>query len=439
MSKKLTTEEFIKRAKEVHGDKYDYSKVEYKGNHTKVCIICPEHGEFMQRASHHLNGVGCPKCVGKYKTTEEFIKRAKEVHGDKYDYSKTVYVDWDTPVTIICPEHGEFTQKVGNHLHGKGCKKCGIKKYSSKNLLSTEDFIKKARQIHGDKYDYSKVNYVNTKTPVCIICPEHGEFWQKPNKHLSAKQGCPKCAGRCETTEDFINKAKKIHGDRYDYSKVEYINNITPICIICPEHGEFWQTPGVHLLGCGCTKCVRNVYDNESFIEACKKVHDNKYDYSKVKYTQILDKICIICPEHGEFWQRANHHLRGIGCPKCSDSKLEKKMREYLTENDINFVEQKMFDWLKYKGKLRLDFFLPDYNIAIECQGGQHFVPVDFSGKGKEDAQKQFKLLQKRDKLKKKLCEEHNIKMVYVTIDDINDFDIRRYLVDFDLVEGTRI
>lgn len=373
--------------------------------------------------------------MSKKLTTEEFIRRAKKVHGDKYDYSKTIYVDWDTPVTITCPIHGDFKQKVGNHLYGKGCKQCGVKKCSTKRLLNTDEFIKKAKEIHGDKYDYSKVEYVNTQTKVCIICPEHGEFWQKPNKHLSAKQGCPKCAGVCKTTEDFICKAKKVHGERYDYSKVQYVNNVTPICIICSEHGEFWQTPAAHLSGCGCVRCVRNVYNKDVYIEMCKNVHNNKYDYSKLEYTGLLNKVCIICPEHGEFWQRANHHLHGVGCPRCFTSKMENKMREYLSDNNVKFEEQKTFDWLIYKTHLRLDFYLPEYNTAIECQGGQHFIPVDFAGKGKEWAEKQLESIRLRDEVKKKLCEEHNIKILYLTTENIDNFNICDYIK----VEGTRI
>ena len=122
-------------------------------------------------------------------TTEDFIKKAKEVHGDKYDYSKVVYKGNRTLVTIVCPIHGEFQQKPSNHLSGNGCPDC-----SGNKRLTTEDFIKKAREVHGDKYDYSKVKYVNTSTKVCIVCPEHGEFQQTPNDHLGGK-GCPNCKG----------------------------------------------------------------------------------------------------------------------------------------------------------------------------------------------------------------------------------------------------
>ena len=197
MSKK-TTEEFIHEARKKHGNKYDYSKVNYANNATKICIICPEHGEFWQEANNHLRGQGCPKCglensrEKQASTKEEFIKKAREKHGDKYDYSKVEYINAHTKVCIICPQHGEFWQLPLNHLSGRGCSKCYADK-TRKRLTSTiENFIKKAREKHGDKYDYSKVKYVNCMTKVCIICPEHGEFWQRPNSHLSG-HGCPKC------------------------------------------------------------------------------------------------------------------------------------------------------------------------------------------------------------------------------------------------------
>ncbi len=196
---KLTTEEFIKKAREVHGDKYDYSKVEYVNSTTKVCIICPKHGEFWQRPDLHLQKKGCTKCgrariaTSSSKSLEQFLQDAKKIHGTKYDYSKTVYVNWQTKVVIICPIHGEFSQSPSSHLHGNGCPKCGKERTSLR--LTNESFIKKAKEVHGFRYDYSKVEYVGNKDKVCIICREHGEFWQEARMHLSGC-GCPICSGR---------------------------------------------------------------------------------------------------------------------------------------------------------------------------------------------------------------------------------------------------
>ena len=263
MSKKLTQEEFLERVKEVHCDTYRYDKTVVKGSKIPVTITCPIHGDFEQRPGDHLRGCGCPLCgieksrKAKRNTTEEFIEKAKKVHGNKYDYSKVEYIDKLTPVIIICPKHGEFTQTPDTHLNGSGCQKCGMeksKKTAVSQKLTTEKFIEKARKIHGNKYDYSKVEYVNSHTPVKIICKIHGEFEQTPTNHLCGK-GCPICSGKNMTTEQFIKKARIIHGDRYDYSKVVYINSTTKVCIICPEHGEFWQSPNNHLDGKGCYFC----------------------------------------------------------------------------------------------------------------------------------------------------------------------------------------
>ena len=256
---KLTTEEFIKKAREVHGGKYDYSKVEYVNSTTKVCIICPIHGEFWQRPDIHLQGKGCTKCgreriaASSSKSPKQFLQDAKKVHGNKYDYSKAKYVDWQTKVVIICPVHGEFTQFPSSHLQGNGCPKCGKERTSLR--LTNESFIKKAKMVHGNRYDYSKVEYVGNKDKVCIICREHGEFWQEARMHLSGC-GCPICAGRKKMrTSDFIKKARSVHGGKYNYSKAEYKGNTEKVCIICPEHGEFWQQASNHLKGAGCPKC----------------------------------------------------------------------------------------------------------------------------------------------------------------------------------------
>ena len=423
----MTKEEFVEKARKVHGDKYDYSKVEYKNNSTKVCIICPKHGEFWQTPNHHLQGHGCKYCKNeniRKRCTHNitiFVEKARKVHGEKYDYSKVEYINSHTKVCIICPEHGEFWQTPSMHLCGNGCPKCGIEKRNKHNSLNKTQFVEKARKVHGEKYDYSKVEYVNNSTKVCIICPEHGEFWQTPNSHLRG-EGCPKCGINRRTIsqtlniEMFIKKAREIHGDKYDYSKVKYINNKTKVCIICPEHGEFWIQPNAHLNGQGCPLCgIENRTEKrrktiEMFIEQANNIHNNKYDYSKVEYVDSHTKVCIICPEHGEFWQTPGSHLNGVGCPVCKSSKLELKMLCFLNENHIKFIyqaRQMHFYWLKRQS---LDFYLPDYNIAIECQGKQHFNEGNFGSNNFD-----FEKVYENDVKKKNKCEENNVKLFYYT------------------------
>lgn len=306
-----------------------------------------------------------------------------------------------------------------------------------------EEFIQEATEKHNGKYDYSKVEYVNNYTKVCIICHKHGEFWQTPYGHLKG-QGCPTCGieNRTEkqtsTKGGFIKKANEVHDGKYDYNKVNYVNSATKVCIICSEHGEFWQTPNKHLSGSGCTKCGQ-IASNDSkrlslleFIEKARNVHGDKYDYSKVNYVNNKTKVCIICPEHGhgEFKQKPNGHLSGYGCPKCNLSHLERSVMNYLNENGITYDYQKRFKWLRRQS---LDFYLPDYNVGVECQGEQHFFPVKHFG-----GNKGFKKISGRDKRKKALCEEHGIKLLYFgNVPNYDTFlgevvhDDVQYLIDY--------
>jgi very-short-patch-repair endonuclease len=363
---------FIEKAIKKHGDKYDYSRVEYKGSHSKVWIICPEHEMFEQTPTGHLTGNGCPRCAAKYSrgkyrltTLETFLIQAFEIHQNKYDYSKVEWKNTRTKIIIICPIHGEFTQIPQNHIRLKcGCRKCGREIAKSKiNKYNTDYFIENAIKFHGDKYDYSNSQCFNATDKVEIECPVHGMFPQPANQHLQG-HGCPKCNfdqmanDRAMGKELFINKAKEKFGEKYDYSKVEYVNGQKYVCLICPIHGEFEVTPN-------------------------------------------------------------NHLSKKSGCPICNESKLERALAFILDEQNVKYERQKKFNWL---GKQSLDFYLPEFQLAIECQGKQHFDPVDFAGKGVEWANKALQDVIKRDNIKLKKCLEHNIEMIYV-IDKDEYFD----------------
>ena len=185
----------------------------------------------------------------------------------------------------------------------------------------------------------------------------------------------------------------------------------TKVCIICPEHGEFWQKLNDHTNGQGCPKCRNEAtgercrLSKEEFIKKANEIHKGKYNYDKVEYKNRMTKVCIICPEHGEFKQTPNDHIQGCGCPKCNLSHLERDVMNYLDNMGITYDYQKRFNWL---GRQSLDFYLPDYNVGIECQGRQHFFPVEYFG-----GDKGFKKTLERDKRKKALCEEHGIKLLY--------------------------
>ena len=219
--------------------------------------------------------------------------------------------------------------------------------------------------------------------------------------------------GKRLSKEEFVELANKIHKNKYDYSKVDYINKQTKICIVCPVHGEFWQSPNNHLSNNGCPKCWKErnltskLSNTEDFIKKAKAVHGDKYDYSKVNYKHSLEKICIICPKHGEFWQTPNMHLNGEGCPTCSESTLEKKVRNILDNEKIEYIPQYKTIWLN---KQSLDFYLPKYNIAIECQGIQHFKPIDYFG-----GENGYKTIVTNDLKKNNLCKKYGIKILYYT------------------------
>jgi hypothetical protein len=201
-----------------------------------------------------------------------------------------------------------------------------------------EKFIEKSMKRHGDRYDYSKVEYVDSLTKVCIVCKEHGEFWQTPQAHVRGN-GCPMCANvkRGDTfrhnRDKFVEKSTLIHHNKYDYSEVEYINAMTKVIVKCPEHGEFLITPMAHLSGQGCPKCAGRGMSTEEIIEQFKKVHGDKYDYSKVVFSKMHSKVCIICKEHGEFWQAPAKHILGQGCPKCGI--VKRSTSRTLTTSDF--------------------------------------------------------------------------------------------------------
>jgi hypothetical protein len=251
-----------------------------------------EHGFFKQRADHHLNGCGCQKCARNVEmTTEEFITKANIKHKKKYDYSETVYKNSDSEITIICPIHGPFKQTPYKHLNGQGCPKCAGKH------KTTEDFIKEAKLIHKGKYTYETSVYRGTDEELLITCPIHGPFKQTPYKHLKRKQGCPKCVGKHKTTEEFIKEAKLIHKEKYDYSLTEYIGVNYPIKVIChkqnrkgEEHGLFTISPHQHLhKKTGCPKCGCVVSKEETYLKKYLHSIDIKIEQSNRKLGFEID------------------------------------------------------------------------------------------------------------------------------------------------------
>lgn len=364
-SGKITTdveknkEIFFARVKEKYGDKFDLSKVEFKNGRTKVCIICPIHGEFYITPQCFLKyKEGCPKCGPRNKrTTEEFINEANEVHNNFYDYSKTEFKKYKEKVCIICPEHGEFWQTPGHHLSGEGCPICRYIKSSNSKRRSVEEVKECFAKVHGDEYDYSLITeYKERDEKLPIICRKHGVFYQTFSNHYNNKQGCPKCGlEKCTesqryTCEDFVNKANKVHDKKYDYSKVNYINSITKVDIICPEHGVFSQKPANHLSGQGCPKCfmekskvereildyVKSLVGDEKVIENNRKVL-NGYELDiYVPNKKFAVEVNGLIWHSEKFGTEANYHKNKTdACAKLGIDLIQIYEDEWYGKQDI--------------------------------------------------------------------------------------------------------
>jgi very-short-patch-repair endonuclease len=345
------------------------------------------------------------------------------------------------------------------------------------NKINTKTFIEKAKGIHGDKYDYSLVDYKNTHTKVKIICQKHGVFEQTPSKHYY--QNCPRCVGNVRNTiDEFVDKSKKVHGDKYDYSKVKYKNSDTRVIITCKEHGEFKQTPRHHLIGCGCPNCANNIKLTKSkFAEKSNFIHNNEYDYSLVDYKNAHTKVKIICQKHGAFEQSPMSHLKGSGCPICSGNKKlsvdefirnsiskhgekynyylvkyinnstpvkikckkhgifeqlpfnhmkgcgcprcdnfsigEEKINKILKSKNIKYETQKTFQNCRNINQLPFDFYLTEKNLCIEFDGDQHFNRFRFE---KDDDG--LNIRKKRDEIKNIYCKENKIELIRIKYTD---------------------
>lgn len=298
---------------------------------------------------------GCPKCGVK----KAYLERAKQGFLSKVDQNKFEVLEFinHRHVKVKCKVCGHIRETTANNILRFGCKSCKTKINTDKTRKSTEQFIEQARVIHGDKYDYSKVNYVQNKQPVEIICPTHGSFFQTPSKHINVKQGCPKCAGRNPTKEEFLSRAKEIHGNFYDYSQVDFINMKTPINIICPKHGLFSILPTRHIT----QKC---------------------------------------------------------GCKKCHESQGEKLVNSILEELQISFIrEVSILNPYNNDHNFRVDFYVEYKNqdYIIEYNGAQHYKPNKRMG-----GVLALKIRQQRDADLRKYCSENNIKLLEIKYDEKN-------------------
>lgn len=312
-------------------------------------------------------------------------------------------------------------------------------RYSNKDE-KTKIFIRKALRKHGDKYDYFNTVYLSFKKKTEIICRKHNTYKQPPVSHLNSS-GCKLCANENMknfvdysksskrekmNTKKFILRSKKIFGNFYNYSKTKYARMKDEIIIICPKHGEFKQIAHNHLNGNGCSECaiekakMRNLEKRiNDFIQKSKYKYHDLYDYKFVKETYINQhsKVKIICNKCGLIFKiTPSAHIQGEGCSFCNFSKGEIVIKSYLENNNIEFIQQYKFEECKDKRPLPFDFYIQQYNLCIEYDGLGHFQKVDYYGKCTNDKlQKNFKYVQKHDKIKTEYCKNNNINLLRIS------------------------
>jgi hypothetical protein len=300
----------------------------------------------------------------------------------------------------------------------------------------TKIFVEKARKVHGDKYNYSQSVYTGNKNKIKIICKEHGEFFQSPLDHYGQKKcGCRKCSGIFPMdSESFIKISNNLHKGKYDYSKVVFVHRMSPVEIICPEHGSFFQIPKNHIghnKGHGCPKCrdekTKNRFSmtHEEFIERANKAHNNIYSYPE-QYVNIETPIKIICPTHGEFYQRPNNHLKGHGCFYCKRYKCETITGEIIEELFGIKPTHNHIIRLSNRKRLYIDYFfnVKGVDYAVEYNGLQHYQPVQFFG-----GLKGYKEAVRRDKIKEEWCKNNNTRLITIDGRLYNDYEsIKQYI-----------
>jgi len=372
MPKKKTKEEFINQSNINHNNKYDYSLVQYINNSTKVKIKCPIHDIFEQTPNVHLYS-GCNKCSkkiihDKLRSSLDDIKiKFNKIHNNKYDYSLVEYINYSTKIKIKCPIHGLFEQTPNNHIH-YGCKDCGIISRINKQTYTKDNIIELFIQKHGNKYDYSLINYNNYADKLDIVCNIHGIFKQSAEDHLRTF-GCIQCSNLNvsdklkKLNNQFIADCVNKHGNKYDYSKVNYKNNRNKIIIICKIHGDFLQIPKDHLNGSGCPKCYkRHSKISLEWLNYIQFKYNNKIQHAendgefKIPNTRYdADGYCTenntIYEFHGDIWH-GNPKLFNSNdinpVSKISYGELynnTQKKKQKIIAFGYNYVEIWEYDW----------------------------------------------------------------------------------------------
>jgi hypothetical protein len=275
------------------------------------------------------------------------------------------------------------------------------------NKLTLNEIIKRVELINPIKYDYSLAEYSSLSTKIKVLDHNNNEHLIRPDSLLLGNNLNLKSAINKE--EFLISSFNKVHNDKFSYKNLIYNSCDRKVTITCVIHGDFKQTIDNHKKGKGCPKCNGKNKTTLDIITDFNKIHNGKYDYSKVNYIGIKNKVEISCPVHGIFTQSPEEHINGCGCPICKESRGERTIRIFLEENKIRFIQQHKFDMCRNILPLPFDFYLPDHNICIEFQGEQHYKPFKYFG-----GEPKFKLTMKRDKIKQTYCKENFINLIII-------------------------
>lgn len=316
-------------------------------------------------------------------SNEDFITKSKNKHGNKFDYSDVCYKGYKEKVKLTCLKHGSFETTASNHLTSQagGCKKCVLILNGESHKKDTNHFIKKAKEIHGDFYDYSKSNYTHSLNPVEIICLLHGPFIMKASNHINNKQGCPKCGNtrtknkNTRTLNSFIEQiSMKENFNKYDFSNIVQFDTMrSKIYPTCLSHGKYITTPSnvINSKYFGCNKCKKqdDRFTTEKFIEISKNIHGDSYNYDNADYTTAHTTIKVTCPKHGDYECKPYNHMAGKGfCPKCTDfvSSYEMEIFDYLKNIGVDDVENTV---RRFENIKEIDIFSEIFKVGIEFNG----------------------------------------------------------------------